>query len=161
MVGMQARDLPRAGTCWDLAVAASEPLVVSDTLTDPRTAGTRTEVDGRLIRFFAGAPIRTGDDLDLGVLAVFDVEPRQLPAGAVAALETLARQVIAQLELRRRADEATARRDELEEVSERLLRLIQTMRTRTGGSCWPTPRSRGCSISTYRRRCLSASTAAI
>ncbi|MGE0042792.1 MAG: PAS domain S-box protein [Vicinamibacterales bacterium] len=131
VVGIEARDLPRAGTCWDLVVSRSGPLVVCDTATDPRTAGTRTEVDGRLVRFFAGAPIRTADGLDIGVLAVFDVEPRPDPPAGVDALAALARQATAQLELRRRADEATARRNDLEEVSERLLRLIQTMKAAT------------------------------
>jgi PAS domain S-box-containing protein len=55
----------------------------------------------RPFRFFARAPITTGDGYHLGDLLVLDEQPRELGERAAAALAALARQVLARLELRR------------------------------------------------------------
>jgi len=57
------------------------------------------------IRFYVGLPIVTADKHLLGVLEVMDRVPRQLDDGQREALAALARQVVAQLELRRAAEE--------------------------------------------------------
>ncbi|MGE3277905.1 MAG: ATP-binding protein [Vicinamibacterales bacterium] len=128
-VGLDARELARDG-CWDVAVCSSDVLVVPDTRT-ARGPAHGIHVTGREVRFFAAAPLRTPDGLDLGVLAVLDFQPRALLPAQAFALQTLARQVMAQLELARRVLEADTRRDELAGVSQRLLRLIQTMQAAT------------------------------
>lgn len=58
------------------------------------------------IRFFAGVPLRSAAGVPLGMLCVIDLEPRRLDGLQRAGLETLARQVVAQLELRDSADAA-------------------------------------------------------
>ena len=52
------------------------------------------------LRFYAGAVLRTSDGHPLGTLCVLDNEPRQLTALQRDTLKVLARQVIAQMELR-------------------------------------------------------------
>src|SRR6185503_15804022 len=53
------------------------------------------------IQFYAGAPIRTAGGEALGTLCVMDLVPRTLLPRDQEGLQTLARQVLNQLELRR------------------------------------------------------------
>jgi diguanylate cyclase (GGDEF)-like protein len=81
-------------------ILRDEPLVVGDLAADPRFA------DGPLVtevglRFYAGAPLITRDGHAIGTLCALDDVPHELSAQQRDALAALARQVVAQLELRR------------------------------------------------------------
>ena len=91
------------------ALATDDLLIIPDLTQDPRTRD-NTLVTGRdRLRFYAGAVLKTPEGVPFGSLCVIDVSPR--PDGLTdqqqAALKTLARQVVTQLELRR----ALAERD--------------------------------------------------
>ena len=76
---------------------------IRDLRTDPRTADmpvVNGEEDN--FRFYAGVPIKTSDELPLGMLCVVDREPRQLTDEQRFALNVLGNQVRAQFELRER-----------------------------------------------------------
>ena len=68
-----------------MSVFADNPLVVGDPS----------------VRFYAGVPLVTGDDVALGTLCVIDRVPRELSADQERSLQALSRQVMAQLDLRR------------------------------------------------------------
>jgi signal transduction histidine kinase len=74
---------------------------VSDTTGDPRFASNPVVTGPEKIRFYAGALLRTPDGLPLGTLCVTDHKPRRLTSEQRDVLTALARQVMAQLELRR------------------------------------------------------------
>jgi PAS domain S-box-containing protein len=87
------------------AFALVEPdmLVITDLAQDIRTRDNPLVAGAPHIRFYAGAPLRTADGDVVGSLCVIDGKPR--PDGLTErqsnALKNLARQVMAQLELRR------------------------------------------------------------
>jgi PAS domain S-box-containing protein len=58
------------------------------------------------LRFYAGVPLETPQGLPIGTLCVLDTVPRELTPGQRKALGVLAREVMAQLELRRKVREA-------------------------------------------------------
>ncbi len=102
------RGLGVRGTPLDVSICAHailQPgtLVVPDLTLDPRFAGNPLVTGEPRLRFYAGVPLETPEGLPLGTLCVLDYQPR--PAGLTAAQEfaltVLARQVMAQLELRR------------------------------------------------------------
>ncbi|WP_076068279.1 GAF domain-containing protein [Sphingomonas montana] len=97
-------------------VAAGKPIVIPDLTVDARTADNPLVVGEEGIRFYAGVPLVTRSGV-VGALCVIDTSPRPdgLAADHLTALERLARQVTALLEMRRDAIElrgASAARDE-------------------------------------------------
>jgi PAS domain S-box-containing protein len=93
--------------------------VVPDTLADPVTAQHPLVVRSPHIRFYAGAPLITPQGVTLGTVCVADVVPRELTSQQLRGLETLARQVVGQLELRRMNLLQTRLIEELRTSSER------------------------------------------
>ena len=91
------------------ALATDDLLMIPDLTRDPRTRDNTLVTGPDRLRFYAGAVLKTPLGVPFGSLCVIDVEPR--PGGLSdrqqAALKTLARQVVTQLELRR----ALAERD--------------------------------------------------
>jgi serine/threonine-protein kinase len=84
------------------ALEERRPLIVPDTDTDPRFADNPVVAlaDPR-VRFYAGIPLRLSTGSALGTLCVIDYEPRTLTTAQVAALESLARHIERELQLRR------------------------------------------------------------
>ena len=99
-VNFDAQETERAIALCDHTIRHDDILVVDDTLKDPRFANNPLVTGGPLIRFYAGAPLITVDGHAIGSLAAIDYVPHTLAAEQRDALRRLARQVMAQLELR-------------------------------------------------------------
>ena len=128
-VGLDATETPRSQSFCTHAILGDDLLVVPDALADPRFAANPLVTGEPGIRFYAGAPLVTPDGHSLGTICVIDRVPRDLDPARRRALGALARDVIAQLELRRRAAElgqAIAARAALED------RLAEQLRLATG-----------------------------
>jgi hypothetical protein len=79
-------------------------MVVPDATRDPRFAGNPLVTGPPRIRFYAGAPLKTVEGHVLGTLCVIDYRPRQPTSDQMAGLSALARQVMRELDLRRRGN---------------------------------------------------------
>ncbi|MDH3285462.1 MAG: GAF domain-containing protein, partial [Acidobacteriota bacterium] len=100
-VGLDATQTDRAVSFCAHAVVDDETLVVRDAWRDERFADNPLVEGDPNIRFYAGALLRSHRGANLGTLCVIDTRPRELSETQVSHLETIARQVEAQLELRR------------------------------------------------------------
>jgi two-component system sensor histidine kinase/response regulator len=88
-----------------------EVFVVEDARADDRFAANPMVTGGQKLRFYAGAPLTTSDGHALGMLCVNSPVARTLSTEQSAGLQALSRQVVAQLELRRRTSELAFARD--------------------------------------------------
>lgn len=114
-VGLGMRETPIEVSFCAKAALRRGLTVIPDAAADPRFAGNPLVAEDPRLRFYAGARLDTPAGLPLGTLCVLDYVPRDLTREQGAALSTLARQVVAQLELRH----AIAARDEALAASRR------------------------------------------
>jgi PAS domain S-box-containing protein len=126
-VGLDISEISRDATFCAQAILQSEPLVVNDAQQDEQFAHIPLVQADPAVRFYAGAPLITAEGYGLGTLCVLDYAPRQLDSTQLEALQALARQVIAQLELRRSLTELTETQnrssDILESITDAFLAL--------------------------------------
>jgi GAF domain-containing protein len=100
-LGLNQRETPRDVAFCAHAILQSEPLIVRDALKDTRFADSALVTRSPHIRFYAGFPLASPEGFALGTLCAIDRKPRQLSAEQKRAMQSLSRQVMALLELRR------------------------------------------------------------
>ncbi|KQN04450.1 histidine kinase [Sphingobium sp. Leaf26] len=102
-VGLDAEETPRDVSFCALAMLGGDIFLVPDATRDPRFANNALVTGAPHIRFYAGAPLVGSDGEPLGALCVIDTVPRDdLTPLQRHGLTLLARQVMAELEGRRR-----------------------------------------------------------
>ncbi len=82
------------------ALGSSQVLQIEDLRQDPRFAGNALVAGPEQLRFYAGTPLITKGGVALGTLCIMGREPRRLSAEEQVQLQTLARVVVAQMELK-------------------------------------------------------------
>ena len=133
-VGTELRETPVEVSLCAHALLEAELLVVPDTRKDIRFVENPLVTGEPFLRFYAGALLRTPDGLALGTLCVLDTVPRTLTEKQINALRILAREVMTQIELRRRIKEQDtliaqreAARSELVKVSNKHKRVAEVL----------------------------------
>ncbi|MGZ5444057.1 MAG: response regulator [Thermoanaerobaculia bacterium] len=115
--GSKATHVPAASSFAFRLDGSNEPVVVSDTASDPRFAAHPLVAGPPHLRFYAAAPVGNG-----GMLSILDREPRTLGAEQLALFLALARHASRELQLRDEVHEANERfKDFFEQTSDLVL----------------------------------------
>ncbi|PPS45527.1 PAS domain S-box protein [Chroococcidiopsis sp. TS-821] len=118
-VGLDASETSRDVAFCAHTILQSDLFVVPDAREDMRFSSNPLVTSGPKIRFYAGAPLITSENIAVGSLCAIDYVPRNLTPQQQEALEILGRQVVTQLNLRRnvaRLEEALRQREETEKA---------------------------------------------
>ncbi|WP_083225521.1 histidine kinase dimerization/phosphoacceptor domain -containing protein [Neptunicoccus sediminis] len=109
------------------AILESSFLEVEDMASDPRTADNPLHTGDPRVNFYAGANLVAPNGMPIGTLCVLDTKPRKLTDFQRQALQTLSRQVVTQLELRKRLNTETALRSEMDHRVKNSLQTIASI----------------------------------
>jgi signal transduction histidine kinase len=118
--GMPGTETSREVSFCAHTILHDEVLVINDTTLDQRFQDNLYVTGQPHIRFYAGAPLQTGDGMNLGALCAVDVVPRQITAEEQRILSDLAAMVSDEIELRH----AIRERKRLEELQDNLTSMI-------------------------------------
>lgn len=122
-VGVSASETPRdIAFCAHAILTPDTPMIVPDATADRRFANNPLVAGDLGVRFYLGVPLVTPDGLAIGTLCVVDREARTPTPRQVELMQALARQVVTQLELRRRIAEVEQAANEREAHLARLER---------------------------------------
>ncbi|HEU0222678.1 MAG TPA: adenylate/guanylate cyclase domain-containing protein [Paracoccaceae bacterium] len=117
-------ETPRTMSICAHTICQGDVLVVPDLREDGRFEEIPYVADEPHLRFYAGAPLINPEGYALGTLCVLDFQPHELDFDKTRALRQLARQVVAQLELRRKLAEVEEARQSLASAKEQADRLL-------------------------------------
>jgi PAS domain S-box-containing protein len=127
-VGLGVRSTPLESSFCAEALLEDEILVVPDLANDARFARNPLVTGEPHIRAYAGVILKTEEGLPIGTLCLLDHRPRAFTELQQETLRVLARQVMAQLDLRRTVQDRDRRLDELRQSEERLRLLLDSAR---------------------------------
>jgi len=141
-IGLGVRETPLDTSICAHAILQSDFMEIPDTEQDDRFRLNPLVTGAPHLRFYAGALLKTPEGHALGTVCVLDTRPRTLDDAQRATLRALARQTMAQLELRRAlavADRANRSRSHLMAIAGHDLRqplsvmtmVIDEMRRKT------------------------------
>jgi len=128
--GLDVNEVSRELGFCPHAILDNELTVVEDATKDERFHDNPLVTGGPEVKFYAGAPLIMPGDLRVGTLCVVSTEPRTLTDDQAKTLETLARQVVSQLELRQTVKQLEAANSNGQKVLVDLARSEERERTR-------------------------------
>jgi two-component sensor histidine kinase len=127
--GLGVRETPIETSLCAHAILEADFLEVADTRLDPRMADNPLCTGDPGLRFYAGALLKTEDGLPLGTLCVLNPAPMVLTPLQRDTLRVLARQIMAQLEMRKALRHAALLRQEVDHrVKNSLTQLASLVR---------------------------------
>ena len=118
-VGLESRETRKSIAFCLHAIQQDDVFEIRDALQDQRFSHNPLVLNDPHIRFYAGMPLKTPEGYNIGTMCIIDTKPRILDNRQRCVIETLARQVITNFELRKN-------NKELKEISEITMKLAKT-----------------------------------
>jgi len=123
-VGLGVRETPLATSLCAHVILEEDFVEIPDTLEDPRMRDNPLCAGEPGLRFYAGALLVAEDGLPLGTLCVLDSKPKSLTSLQRDSLRVLARQVMAQMQLRRELRVSATLRKEVDHRTKNSLQSL-------------------------------------
>lgn len=126
-VGFEPEQTPLEQSICSHAILEDDFFEIEDLGADPRSKENTLHTEGPKVGFYAGANLVAPNGLPIGTLCVLDNKPRKLNDFQRKALKTLSRQVMVQLELRKKLAEEEALKSEMDHRVRNSLQTIASV----------------------------------
>ncbi|GGA09894.1 histidine kinase dimerization/phosphoacceptor domain -containing protein [Neptunicoccus cionae] len=126
-VGFAPEETPLDQSVCAHAILEEGFLEVEDMSADPRTLDNPLHTGDPRVNFYAGANLVAPNGMPIGTLCVLDTKPRKLTEFQRQALRTLSKQVVTQLELRKKLRTEAALRSEMDHRVKNSLQTIASI----------------------------------
>lgn len=103
--GLDLKESSRDAAFCNIAIRKYEPLIIEDTLEDPRVRDNPFVTGEPFLRCYIGAPLTTAEGYNLGTICAFDTNPRRFTAQEAEIVSGFAKLVVTKLELRSQASQ--------------------------------------------------------
>jgi two-component sensor histidine kinase len=130
-VGLGVRETPLESSFCGHALLEDDFMIVPDATKDPRFDCNPLVTGEPGLRFYAGALLKSEENLPIGTLCVLDTRVRTLDDQQANALRRLARQVMSQMELRRAVRLQGLLAHELQHRVKNTLAMVQAIANQT------------------------------
>jgi signal transduction histidine kinase len=118
--GLDLKDINTVPGLCASVILNNVPYIINDAHIDPRSLALPLIESGLELRFYAGIPLKTADNHNLGVLSIIDFIPREITEDELETLTDLAQIVMDQMELSFATDSC----NELNKVKTDLLAVL-------------------------------------
>lgn len=125
-IAREAAECDRNDSLCNLAIQKNVPLIIPDAQADDRFSDVGCVCNPPNVRFYAGMPIINENGYALGTVCVVDFEPREFSYDKVELLKSIARQVVAQFELKKKINESVRTQGELKQALDTANRAKRT-----------------------------------
>ncbi|RZM21103.1 MAG: PAS domain S-box protein, partial [Pedobacter sp.] len=116
VMGLDPPDIPRGNSFCDHTIQSEGIFEVQDTLADERFKEHPGVTGPPYARFYAGAPLLDANGYKLGAISVFDTKPNKLTSEQENGLQTLAREIITHMTLRKKTLELEVNTQRFEDL---------------------------------------------
>ncbi|MDX5420821.1 MAG: GAF domain-containing protein [Hymenobacteraceae bacterium] len=123
-VGLKVQETPRSMSFCQHAIKQEEFFEIPDALQDKRFKDNPLVTGDPNIRFYAGSQLIGSGGQKLGTLCVIDKVPKHLTDAQKKALQTLARQVVTNFELRLKQQELEQEKKQLQKANYKLDQFV-------------------------------------
>jgi len=118
--GTEVQSMPRSGSICQYTILGESNFEVEDLTEDNRFLHMPYVQEEPNFRYYHGYPLRTSDGYNIGALCVLDTEPKKLTKDQQRGLQTIAVEIMARLELRKKHKQL----QELNREKDQLLRAV-------------------------------------
>jgi signal transduction histidine kinase len=118
--GTDVQSMPRSGSVCQYTILGDSNFEVEDLSEDNRFLHMPYVQEEPNFRYYHGYPLRTSDGYNIGALCVLDTEPKKLTKDQQRGLQTIAKEIMARLELRKKQQQL----QELNREKDQLLRAV-------------------------------------
>ncbi len=126
-VGLDIQEMPTDTGFCPLCLQQGDVLIIPDTLLDERFATADIVTSEPYVRFYVGIPLTVAKGEIIGTLCVVDQVPRQISPKQLAALQSISRIIVKQLEIRRNLTELATINREYKQAQEALSQSESTL----------------------------------
>ncbi|WP_016951858.1 PAS domain S-box protein [Anabaena sp. PCC 7108] len=126
-VGLDIPEMPIDSGFCPICLQQGDILIIPDTLTDERFATADIVTSAPYVRFYVGIPLIVAKGEIIGTLCVVDQVPHQISAKQLAALESISRLIVKQLEMRQNLTELASINREYKQAQEALSQSESTL----------------------------------